>query len=117
MPDWLVPFVSLLIGFVGAIIGAGSTILAKRYFDADYLRYLDERRGMECDHETIISTTTTPFCEICQRIFTDDELARWRIRKCQHRRVNLIGEHCDTLDLICVVCTAEFTVNKTHTER
>jgi len=108
---------SLLIGIVGACIGAAATIFAKRYFDADYLRYLEERRRAECEHEVVTSLAATPFCEKCQKIFTDDELALWNVRRCQHRRLDLVSEDQDTMDLLCLVCTAEFTVNKVRTNK
>lgn len=110
MADWVTVLAPGVIGLVGAVIGASAMIIAKRFLDADYLRYRDVKRQAECVHIPVESDRTAPFCSKCKKTLTNDDLARQEILRCPHD-VDVEDRGYDefTFSYQCRVCGRVFT--------
>ena len=113
MAEWVNPLISGISGVIGAVVGASTIILGKRFFDAEYLRYRDEKQRAECDHKLIESDATDTFCQSCNKVFSNDELQRLKILGCEHTYdVESDKGYSDngyTVDLICLKCGRRVT--------
>ena len=83
-------------GVIGALIGLVGIIIAK-LLGVDVRKYRDEKRVAQfqanCDHALVESTITNAFCEKCDKIFDEDEAARYLMRICPHQETDLFDRN------------------------
>ena len=105
MADWVNVLVNGGSGLIGAVIGAGAMILGKRFFDADYLKYRDEKKKAECMHVFVESERAPTFCRVCKKTFTSEETAIQRVLDCEHEgNIELLWRDEEKGEILCRDC-------------